>query len=101
MVENYGTLLKFDPKISQTKSQVKEMQPNMDVFEESRRIEQAMKNGYSWFDMMYPRGSEAEAKELKIGKYADSTLNKIIKASYKDTVVQSDRLTGRKRARNS
>ena len=30
-----------------------------------------MKDGYKWFDMMYPRGSDAEARELKIGKYAD------------------------------
>lgn len=73
----------------------------VDVFEEARKIEQAMKNGYSWFDMMYPRGSDAEARELKIGKYADSNLNKLIGFSYKDALVQDNQLSGKKRARKS
>jgi hypothetical protein len=30
----------------------------------------AAKNGYSWFDILYPRGSDAEAREFKLGKYA-------------------------------
>ncbi len=51
-----------------------------------------MKNGYSWFDMMYPRGSEAEAKELKIGKYAEQ----------KTYVPPSNKtLSGHKRRRNT
>lgn len=33
----------------------------------------AVKYGYSWFDIMYPRGSDAEARELKIGKYSKPT----------------------------
>jgi hypothetical protein len=77
------------------------MQKPVDVFDESRRIEELMKNGYSWFDMMYPRGSDAEARELKIGKYADSNLNKIIGSSYKDALVQDNKLSGKKRARKN
>jgi hypothetical protein len=72
------------------------MQQPVDVFEESRRIEQLMKNGYSWFDMMYPRGSDAEARELKIGKYA------VPNQKYPITVIGSEelyRLSGKKRPR--
>lgn len=71
------------------------MQQPLDVFAESRMIEKAMKMGYTWFDMMYPRGSDAEARELKIGKYA--TVNSLASAS--TIIVQNDRLTGKKRKR--
>ena len=79
------------------------MQKLTGLFEESRKIEQAMKMGYSWFDMMYPRGSDAEAREFKIGKYADPKLNEIIGLNYKKVITHDnpDRLSGRKRARNS
>ncbi len=88
---------KIDDKVISAHSAEKPV----DVFEEARMIEQAMKNGYSWFDMMYPRGSDAEARELKIGKYADSNLNKIIGSSYKDALVQDNKLSGKKRARKN
>ncbi len=39
-----------------------------------------MKAGYTWFDMMYPRGSDAEARELKTGPYRNIELEKKIKA---------------------
>ena len=35
-----------------------------------RQIEYAVKNGISWFDIMYPRDSDALMRELKVGKYA-------------------------------
>ena len=71
------------------------------MFEEARKVEQAMKMGYTWFDMMYPRGSDAEARELKIGKYADTKLNQMISSNYKETLIQNNNLTGRKRARGT
>lgn len=37
---------------------------------EVRLIEHATRNGISWFDIMYPRNSDALARELKVGKYA-------------------------------
>lgn len=64
------------------------------------KMEFLMKSGYSWFDMMYPRGSDAEAKELKIGKYADSKLDEIIKnKDNQQTYVTITRLSGHKRKR--
>lgn len=57
-----------------------------------------VKNGYSWFDMMYPRGSEEEAKELKIGKYADPKLDALLVNTPNNT--SNIRLSGHKRKRS-
>jgi hypothetical protein len=79
------------------------MQQPVDVFEEARQIEKLMKMGYTWFDMMYPRGSDAEARELKIGKYADPKMNEPICNKYRESLLQnnSDKLSGKKRHRKN
>lgn len=71
------------------------------LFEEVNKMEQAMKMGYTWFDMMYPRGSDAEARELKIGKYSTPELNQLIGLNYREALMKEnpDRLSGKKRAR--
>lgn len=61
------------------------------------KMDQLVKSGYSWFDMMYPRGSEAEAKELKIGKYSDPKLDALLQD--KPDYVLDTRLSGHKRKR--
>ena len=61
------------------------------------KMDQLVKSGYSWFDMMYPRGSEAEAKELKIGKYSDAKLDALLQD--KPDYVLNTRLSGHKRKR--
>lgn len=72
------------------------MQQPVDMFEEARQIEKLMKNGYTWFDMMYPRDSDAEAREFKIGKYADPNQKNYIKVI---TLEEPYRLSGKKRPR--
>ena len=64
---------------------------------EYEKMDQLVKNGYSWFDMMYPRGSEAADKELKIGKYADPKLDALM--VNKPDPVPNTRLSGHKRKR--
>ena len=75
------------------------MQKQTGLFEDARKVEYAMKMGYSWFDLMYPRGSDAEARELKIGKYAKSELTQLIGQNYKEALQQNnpDKLSGKKR----
>lgn len=55
---------------------------------EMRQLEYAVKNGISWFDIMYPRGSDALMRELKVGKYAHLS-------------VTAKRLSGTKRRRGN
>jgi hypothetical protein len=59
--------------------------PNTTIYKcvfnpDQERMEAFMKAGYTWFDMMYPRGSDAEARELKTGPYRNIELEKKIKA---------------------
>lgn len=66
------------------------------------KMTEYIRNGYSWFDMMYPRGSDAEAKELKIGKYADPKLDELMRnKEVQETKITDTRLSGHKRKRPS
>jgi len=62
------------------------------------KMDRLMKDGYKWFDMMYPRGSDAEARELKIGKYADPVVDAKIQAEKEGW---TEVISGKKRRRVS
>lgn len=61
--------------------------------DELRLIEYATKNGISWFDLMYPRGSEKLDRELKVGKYTPQSVVELTRQC-------ETRLSGYKRRRN-
>jgi hypothetical protein len=59
---------------------------------EMRQLEYAVKNGISWFDIMYPRGSDALDRELRVGKYAHLSVT---------AVAPAKNLSGTKRRRGN